>query len=144
VLAIAGFGAAIEFAKRRLDYGLWDEVEELRDFLEGELACCSRNTTFVGKDVDRLPNTSCFFTDGWSGNMQVMQMDIEGFAISAGSACSSGTIRKNKALMAMGYESTRAECAIRVSIGIETTKAQVQLFVKQWSKAYSERKVNVG
>ena len=143
LLAIAGFGSAIKFAKSKLDDGLWDKVEELRDFLEEELANSAPNTIFIGKEVDRLPNTSCFVTDGWSGSMQVMQMDIAGFAISAGSACSSGTIKKNRALIAMGYESELADCAIRVSIGTETTKSQVQSFAKQWAKAHSERKSNV-
>ena len=142
ILAIAGFGSAIEFAKSRLDDGLWDEVEELRDFLEEELAYSSPNTIFIGRGVDRLPNTSCFVTDGWKGNMQVMQMDIAGFAISAGSACSSGTVKANKALIAMGYENNLADCGIRVSIGTETTKSQVQSFAKQWCKAFSERGVN--
>ena len=138
MLAIVGLGAAIEFAKSRLDDGIWDKVEELRDFLEEELANSSPNTMFVGKEVDRLPNTSCFVTEGWTGSMQVMQMDIAGFAISAGSACSSGTVRTNKALIAMGYGSRLAECAVRVSIGTETTKSEVQLFAKEWAKAYSD------
>ena len=142
ILAIAGFGSAIEFAKRRLKEGLWDEVEELRDFLEDELAYSSPNTIFIGREVDRLPNTSCFVTEGWNGNMQVMQMDIAGFAVSAGSACSSGTVRANKALIAMGYEKNVADCGIRVSIGAETTKSQVKSFAKQWVKACSERRVN--
>ena len=143
VLAIAGFGSAIEFAKSRLDDGLWDQVEELRDFLEEELANSSPNTIFIGKEVDRLPNTSCFITEGWRGNMQVMQMDIAGFAISAGPACSSGTTRTNKALIAMGYESQLADCAVRVSIGTETTKSQVKSFAKQWAEAHSKRNINV-
>ena len=75
--------------------------------------------------------------------MQVMQMDIAGFAISSGSACSSGTIQRNKALIAMGYESQLTDCAVRVSIGTETTKSQVQSFAKQWAKAHSERNLNV-
>jgi cysteine desulfurase len=74
--------------------------------------------------------------------MQVMQMDIAGFAVSAGSACSSGTVKANKALIAMGYETNVADCGIRVSIGAETTKSQVQSFVKHWIKACSERPVN--
>jgi cysteine desulfurase len=111
--------------------------------LEEELANSAPNTTFVGNTVDRLPNTSCFVTDGWRGNMQVMQMDIAGFAISAGTACSSGTIKKNKALIAMGYESQFADCAVRVSIGTETTKSQVQSFAKRWAEAHSKRNINV-
>jgi cysteine desulfurase len=139
ILAIAGFGSAIEFAKTRLEDGLWDEVQELRNFLEDELANWSPNTIFIGNEVDRLPNTSCFATEGWRGDMQVMQMDIAGFAVSAGSACSSGSVKKNKAIVAMGYGNQIAECAIRVSIGIETTKSQIQLFVKQWAKAFAKR-----
>jgi cysteine desulfurase len=75
--------------------------------------------------------------------MQVMQMDIAGFAISAGPACSSGTTRTNKALIAMGYESQLADCAVRVSIGTETTKSQVKSFAKQWAEAHSKRNINV-
>ena len=133
-VSIVGFGAAIEFAKMQLDDGVWDKVEELRNFLEDELANVSPSTIFIGKDQPRLPNTSCFVTPGWRGAIQVMQMDLAGFSISAGSACSSGRTTKNNNLGVMGYDPELAECAVRISIGTETTKSDLESFIKAWAK----------
>ena len=106
---------------------------------EDELANSAPSTIFVGKDVSRLPNTSCFVTPGWNGQTQVMQMDIAGFSISAGSACSSGKITKGDSLHAMGFSSDLAECSVRISLGSKTTKDEIRRFVKEWSRAYAER-----
>jgi cysteine desulfurase len=54
--------------------------------------------------VPRLPNTLCVIAPGWKGETQVMAMDLAGFAISAGSACSSGKVKASRALRAMGYD----------------------------------------
>ena len=59
-------------------------------------------TIFVGKGARRLPNTTCVAVPGWKGETQVMQMDLAGFAVSAGSACSSGRARPSRVLAAMG------------------------------------------
>ena len=71
----------------------WDGLQKLRNILEKPLRLAAKKTIFVGKDAQRLPNTSCIATPGWKGETQVMQMDLAGFAISAGSACSSGKVR---------------------------------------------------
>jgi len=138
LVAIAGFGSAVEFAKKKLDDGLWDEVKALRDYLEAELFSNSPNTKCVGHESIRLPNTSCLITPGWKGQMQVMQMDLAGFAISSGSACSSGKVVQGEVLGSLGYDSDLADCAVRVSIGTETTKKEIQCFVKEWAKAFSD------
>ncbi len=139
LVSIGGFGAAIEFAKLQLDDGIWEKVGELRDLLEDELANCSSNTIFVGKGCARLPNTSCFITPGWSGETQVIQMDLAGFSISAGSACSSGKVTKNNVLAGMGFGQNLADCSVRVSIGPKTTKNDIFSFVKKWSNAKIDR-----
>ena len=138
LVAIAGFGSAVEFAKKKLDDGLWDEVKALRDYLEAELFSNSPHTKCVGHESIRLPNTSCLITPGWKGQMQVMQMDLAGFAISSGSACSSGKVVQGEVLGSLGYDSDLADCAVRVSIGTETTKKEIQCFVKEWAKAFSD------
>ena len=93
-IGIAGFGAAAEAAARDLAAGVWDGVAELRNILEAALASKRRKATIsVGKGAPRLPNTSCIVAPGWKGETQVMQMDLAGFAVSAGSACSSGKVR---------------------------------------------------
>ncbi|SEJ14518.1 cysteine desulfurase [Cribrihabitans marinus] len=132
VIGIAGFGAAARAAARDLADGVWSRVEELRNILEKALAADAHQTIFVGKDGPRLPNTACFATPGWKGETQVMQMDLAGFAISAGSACSSGKVRASAVLTAMGYDEATAAGAIRVSLGPETTETDVLRFAEAW------------
>jgi cysteine desulfurase len=132
VAGIAGFGAAAEAAERDVVDGRWERVAELRNILENALEQVSRQTIFVGKDGARLPNTSCILTPGWKGETQVMQMDLAGFAISAGSACSSGKVRESRVLRAMGYGAGDAGSAIRVSLGLETTKEEIAQFAESW------------
>jgi cysteine desulfurase len=136
VIGIAGFGAAAEAAQRDLDQGRWEAVEKLRTILEFGVAEVSKHTIFVGKDARRLPNTSCFITEGWKGETQVMSMDLAGFAISAGSACSSGKVKESRVLRAMGYGEAAARSAVRVSLGPATTEDQIGRFVDAWGAAY--------
>ena len=134
VIGIAGFGAACEAAQRDLDNGVWDQVEKLRNILEMTLASEAKDTIFVGKDAPRLPNTSCFATPGWKGETQVMQMDLAGFAVSSGSACSSGKVKVPRVLRAMGLDDRTAEGALRVSLGPTTTEDEVLRFAETWLK----------
>lgn len=140
VIGIAGFGAAAEAAARDLEAGVWDRVEKLRNVLESALEAASKETIFVGKDAPRLPNTSCFATPGWKGETQVMQMDLAGFAISAGSACSSGKVRASRVLRAMGYDEVTASSAIRVSLGPETTEDEIARFCEAWTAKYQRHR----
>ncbi len=132
VIGIAGFGAAAEAAAQDLANGVWDEIAEFRNILEKALVAGAQETIFVGKDARRIPNTSCFVTPGWKGETQVMQMDLAGFAISAGSACSSGKVRASSVLTSMGMAPELAQCAIRVSLGLGTTKDDVLRFADAW------------
>lgn len=133
IIGIAGFGAAAEAAAHDVAAGRWEEVEQNRDLMEDALEAASNTTILVGKDAARLPNTSCILTPGWKGETQVMQMDLAGFAISAGSACSSGKVRASTVLRAMGFNDTEAASAIRVSLGLETTKDEVLRFAEAWT-----------
>ena len=135
LIGIAGFGAAAEAAARDLAEGVWDEVGEIRNILETALSSGTKETIFVGKGCARLPNTSCVVVPGWRGETQVMQMDLAGFAISAGSACSSGKVRPSAVLRAMGLEDEAAACAIRVSLGPGTSRAGVLAFAEAWLQA---------
>ena len=143
ILAIVGFGAAMEAIKEFLDDGEWEYIRELRDYLECELLNMNANIAIVGKKVDRLPNTSYFATPGWASENQVIQMDLAGFAISAGSACSSGKVSKSKILEEMGYDEEYAQSGIRVSLPMTTKKKDIELFLGHWSKIYTGRKLNV-
>ncbi|SFF79140.1 cysteine desulfurase [Roseobacter denitrificans OCh 114] len=132
LIGIAGFAAAAQAARRDLDAGRWEEIKELRKILENTLAAETKTTIFIGKEANRLPNTLCFATPGWKGEAQVIQMDLAGFAVSAGSACSSGKVKASSVLRAMGLDEATASCAIRVSLGLETTKTEVLQFAQAW------------
>lgn len=132
ITGIAGFGAAAQAAHHDLDAGRWEEIEELRKILENTLAAEANTTIFVGKEFNRLPNTSCFATPGWKGEAQVIQMDLAGFAVSAGSACSSGKVKASTVLQAMGYDAHTASSAIRVSLGLDTTERDIRRFAEAW------------
>lgn len=132
IIGIAGFGAAAEAAARDLADGIWSRVAELRNILEKTIEAGAPDTIFPGRGADRLPNTSCIATPGWKGETQVMQMDLAGFAVSAGSACSSGKVRASRVLRAMGYDDDVASGAIRVSLGPQTTEDEVLRFAEHW------------
>lgn len=135
VIGIAGFGAAVEAAARDLEAGVWADVEKMRDNLEAAIEADLKETIFVGKGAARLPNTSCFALPGWKGETQVMVMDLAGFAISAGSACSSGKVKESRVLRAMGFDADTARSAIRVSLGPTTRKEDVMRFAEVWISA---------
>lgn len=135
VTGIAGFGAAAEAAARDLANGVWGEVAEIRNILEKALDAAGDVTILIGNSGPRLPNTLCFARPGWRAETQVMAMDLAGFAISAGSACSSGKVRASPVLRAMGYDEALAASAVRVSLGPGVTRADVERFADTWSRA---------
>ena len=94
----------------------------------------------VGQGAKRLPNTSCIAVPGWKGETQVMQMDLAGYAISAGSACSSGKVKQSRVLTAMGFDDITASSAIRVSFGPTTTTDEVMGFADAWIAQYKKFK----
>ena len=69
-----------------------------------------------------------------------MQMDLAGFAVSAGSACSSGKTGPSRVLLAMGFDEETAASALRVSMGPTTTEAEVTAFAGTWIEFYRRRK----
>jgi cysteine desulfurase len=136
VIGIAGFGAAAAAAAADLARGVWEEVAAIRDILEAALVSAAPELTFPGRAAPRLPNTSCAVVPGWKGETQVMQMDLAGFAVSAGSACSSGKVSPSRTLAAMGLGPLAAASALRVSIGPATTRAEAMAFAAAWEKHY--------
>ena len=133
VIGIAGFGAAAKVAQKELSDGSWDQVEELRNYLEAAIAQMAPDTIFVGKATKRLPNTSCVVSPGWVGETQVMQMDLSGIAVSAGAACSSGKVVGSRVLSAMGLNSEDSRCGIRISLSTKTRKEDVERFIDCWT-----------
>ncbi|TCM75422.1 cysteine desulfurase family protein [Rhodovulum steppense] len=144
VVGIAGFGAAAEAAERDISAGKWAEIEQFRNILEKTVEADANETIFVGKAAQRLPNTSCFASPGWKGETQVMQMDLAGFAISAGSACSSGKLRASRVLRAMGLGEAAAASAVRVSLGPGVREEDVTRFAEAWLAAAARIRARAG
>ena len=130
VPGIAGFGAAARYATSLLDRA--GEIAALRDRLEAGILGRAPDVVIFGVEAPRLPNTSCFALPGLAAETQVMALDLAGFAVSAGAACSSGKVQASHVLRAMGAGDRLAGCAIRVSLGPDTTEAEVDAFVEAW------------
>ena len=135
VVAIAGMAAAIRAALRDLADGVWDRVAHIGNVLDEALNAASPDTILVGRHARRLPNTTLALTPGWKGETQVMAMDLQGFAVSSGSACSSGKVRASRTLRAMGYDEALAGCALRISLGPGTTEEEVLRFADAFAAA---------
>jgi cysteine desulfurase len=126
--AIAGFAAVAQ--EKRL------EIKTLRDHLEEGL----EGAVILGAKAERLPNTSCFALPGLSVETLVMALDLAGFAVSSGSACSSGKVAKSHVLAAMGIAPDLAGAAIRVSLGWTTTAQDIEQFTSAWRSIKARRK----
>ena len=141
LMNISGFAAAIEERLNEINLGIWDEIELNRNYLEDMILSESKNTIVVGKKVSRLPNTSFIITPGWKNDLQVAAMDLEGFSISSGMACSNGKKNNSSTLTSMGFSEEESNCAIRISIGSTTTKTDLERFVSIWSSF--QKKINI-
>jgi cysteine desulfurase len=106
--------------------------------LEAGLRRVAPETVILADGVERLPNTICFALAGMSAETMLMAFDLEGVALSAGSACSSGKVERSHVLAAMGVRAELANAAIRVSLGWSSTEREVELFHAAWQGIYSK------
>jgi cysteine desulfurase len=90
-----------------------------------------------GAGARRLPNTSLFTVPGLKAETAVIAFDLNGIAVSSGSACSSGKVQTSHVLTAMGVEPALARGAVRVSLGWSTTEAEVNALLSAWNKVVS-------
>ena len=133
VLGIAGFGAAAAAVKISLDEEA-ARMRKLRDHLESRLKAISPGVVIFGETAERLPNTTLFAAPGVRAETAVIAFDLEGIALSSGSACSSGKVQPSHVLAAMGVAPDLALGAVRVSLGPESTESEVELFLSAWIK----------
>jgi cysteine desulfurase len=134
VAAIAGFGEAARLAALELDETA-SRLLALRETLEADLLRRLPDSVIFGKEVQRLPNTTLIGLDGAPASTLLMALDLTGIAVSSGSACSSGKVKRSHVLDAMGIERSLAESAIRVSVGRDTTEADLASFLEGYEKA---------
>jgi cysteine desulfurase len=131
VAGISGFGAAAASALAGM-VADGERMRCLRDRLEAGLA---RGPTVVfGRNAERLPNTSLFAAPGLRAETALINLDLEGFAVSSGSACSSGKVAASHVLAAMGVPGNLSSGAIRLSLGPATCENEIDLFLEAWMK----------
>ena len=133
VAGIAGFGAALQAAMEMRDAEA-ERLGALRDRLEAKIRALAPDVVFFGAEADRLPNTCAFSIPGRTAETLVIAADLEGVAVSSGSACSSGKTGAGHVLGAMGVEDGLARGAIRVSLGWTTTKSDIERFGQALAK----------
>jgi cysteine desulfurase len=129
VAGIVGFGAAAAAAREAMAADA-SRMQALRGRLEAGLR--RGPVVIFGEGAERLPNTTLFATLGLSAEVALIKLDLAGFAVSSGSACSSGKVAASHVLAAMGVGRELASGAIRVSIGPTTTENEVDSFIEAW------------
>lgn len=132
VAGIAGFGAAVKAALQTLPEDV-KRMATLRDRLENGLRGIAGATIFAD-DVERLPNTVLFTAPGLKAETAVIGFDLEGIAVSSGSACSSGKVQPSHVLSAMGYDPAVAQGAVRLSLGWSTEPEDINRALEAWRK----------
>jgi len=128
VASLAGFGAAAEAALAQLEAEA-GRLARLRERLERGVRALAPEVRIHGEAAPRLPNTVNFSVPGIEGETLAVALDLEGFAVSTGSACSSGSVRPSHVLAAMGASEDEARGAVRISLGWCTVEEDVDRFL---------------
>jgi cysteine desulfurase len=124
VPGLAGMGVAARLAREKLTAD-GARLAALRDRLERGILASVPGTAVNGALTPRVPNTTNVSFDGVEAESLLIALDLEGFAVSTGSACSSGTLEPSHVLRAMGLASHRTQNSIRFSLGLGNDEAQV-------------------
>ncbi|MFZ4404651.1 MAG: cysteine desulfurase family protein [Pseudobdellovibrionaceae bacterium] len=126
-------------------------VAQLRDLFEAEVLQSIADVQIVGRESMRLSNTSSLLIDGVDGETLLMSLDLKGFAVSTGAACSSGNPEPSPVLLAMGLSRAEAQSSLRISLGWGNTESEILLFIEALKKTvqhlrslhgYKERKMS--
>lgn len=128
VAGIAGLGVAARAAMRKLASDT-DEVAGLRDRLEAGILANVPDAVVNGDPARRVPNTTNISFDRVEAESLLIALDLEGIAVSTGSACSSGALEPSHVLRAMGLPSHRTQNSVRFSLGLGNTAEQVDRVV---------------
>lgn len=128
VPGIVGFGAALEMAQqeRARNYKI---VEKLRDHMFDRVMKEIRGAKINGSKIKRIPNNANFIFRDVEGEGMLLGLDMEGIAVSTGSACSSGDLRPSHVLTAIGIAEEDSHGSLRVTLGKYTTKQEVDYFI---------------
>ncbi len=143
IAGIVGFGESCKIAGEKLE--IYQDTANLRDYLENQLQkIANDNVTIFSKSIKRLPNTSFFATKNLDNQTLLMTLDLNNIAVSTGSACSSGVVKSSNTLKNMGINEKTAKQAIRVSLGQENNRQEIDKFIEIWQKLYLKKIKNNG
>lgn len=131
VAAIAGFGMAVHLAQHGL--GTYQALKNQREKIETALLQSTNTLRIHGQQSPRVANTTAFSLTGTTSETLLLALDLEGMAVSSGSACSSGTVKPSHVLMAMGVSEDEAKCSLRISLGWNTTDQDIEDFIAAWN-----------
>jgi cysteine desulfurase len=143
VPAIAGLGEAATLAAGKLT-SEGARLAALRDRLETSVLARVPNTAVNGDRASRVPNTTNISFDGIEAESLLIALDLEGIAVSTGSACSSGTLEPSHVLRAMGLPTHRTQNSIRLSLGAGNTDEQVDYFLEKLPKIVEKLRTLTG
>ena len=132
ISGIAAFAAAARAAKAGLQ--AFQNLATQRDAMEAALLAAQPEVQILGRDAERLANTSCFALAGLSSEALVMGLDLDGLSVSAGSACSSGKVSRSHVLEAMGVSPHINRGVVRVSLGWQSRAEDTDKLVEAWVK----------
>ncbi|MEG3638561.1 cysteine desulfurase family protein [Magnetococcus sp. PR-3] len=140
---IVGLGHAAELAMREM-VPQAERLQSLRDNMEHMLIEQLPEMVVYGAQAERLANTSLMGFPGIDGETLVMQLDLAGFAVSSGSACSSGRTEPSHVLKAMGVDEDAAKGAIRVTLGAGSQQDEINRFTQMLVRSVSQLKSMAG
>ena len=134
VAAIAGFGAAAAVSANQADAA---RMAGSRDRLEAGIKAILPEALIFGESAPRLPNTTLFAFPVMKAETAIISFDLNGIAVSSGSACSSGKVQASHVLAAMGVEPALAQGAVRVSLGWSTSESDIENLLDALTKVVS-------
>ena len=141
VAGIMGFGKACELANENISET--SKLADLRDYFQNRVCELIPRTELWGDKANRLPNTLNLGFDGVAGDTLLIALDMEGVAVSTGSACSSGTGLPSPVLRAMGIPNDKINSSIRFSLGCSISKSDLDLVVEALVKAVNLNKIAI-
>jgi cysteine desulfurase len=141
VPGIAGFAAAVEAALHGLS--TYQGLAQHRDRLEQKVRAAAPTLKIHGESAPRVAGVSCFGVEGLPSETQIMGLDLAGFAVSAGSACSSGKVKPSRVLTAMGLNETAARSAIRASFGWASDWRDFDALAEAWIRMARRARPNL-
>lgn len=107
-------------------------LKDYRDYLEQQVKQINPNAIIVGQELNRVDNTSYIISPSLDSQTQIISFDMADICVSAGSACSSGDVKPSTVIQSLGYSQELAKCGIRVSLGKDTTKQDIEQFLKAY------------